>query len=282
MQYLKRYLAACSGSPHALDTSDAMLSTHLMLPLDLLSDDRYLYSVMPYCDGGELFDRLDARAKFTEEEARFWMHQILDGLDNLQRAGICHRDMSLENLLVHKDRICLIIDMGMCLRIPYEGSRDDGEDLFMSTEQRLAIERGGRGGRSDGGVAVAASVVSDANTNNEGEEDGGGKRPRAISANTELRKSFMGMDLDSGDGSGTASGMATSAIAAAAASVAAEDDEDQCPPDIRQRQRYLIKPNGTCGKWHYMSPEIAKNEVPFDGHGEYLGIIFQCDSICVR
>jgi serine/threonine protein kinase len=32
--------------------------------------------------------------------------------------GICHRDMSLENLLVHKDG-ALIIDMGMCLLIPY-------------------------------------------------------------------------------------------------------------------------------------------------------------------
>jgi serine/threonine protein kinase len=30
--------------------------------------------------------------------------------------------------------------------------------------------------------------------------------------------------------------------------------------------RQLIKPQGTCGKWIYMSPEIYKNRQPFDGY----------------
>eukprot|EP00562_Extubocellulus_spinifer_P018914 CAMPEP_0178581244 /NCGR_PEP_ID=MMETSP0697-20121206/23065_1 /TAXON_ID=265572 /ORGANISM="Extubocellulus spinifer, Strain CCMP396" /LENGTH=810 /DNA_ID=CAMNT_0020216851 /DNA_START=331 /DNA_END=2763 /DNA_ORIENTATION=+ len=276
MQYLKRYLAACSSNPQSLDTSDAMLSTHIMLPLDLLSDDRYLYSVMPYCDGGELFDRLDVRSKFTEDEARYWMHQILDGLDNLQRAGICHRDMSLENLLVHKDRICLIIDMGMCLRIPYEGSRDDGEDLFMTTEERIGGGRrsGGYGYAGGGGAGVEVVLDSDGNA---AADDDRGKRPRALSANTELRQSFKGIDLGrggSGSGQGGGGGAGTAmengggrtAAANATAGAVAAGQQRPCPPDIRQRKRYLIKPNGTCGKWHYMSPEIAQNKVPFDGH----------------
>ena len=33
----------------------------------------------------------------------------------------------------------------------------------------------------------------------------------------------------------------------------------------RRRRRALIKPQGTCGKWIYMSPEIYRNEEPFDG-----------------
>jgi len=31
---------------------------------------------------------------------------------------VCHRDLSLENVLVDGDK-CMIIDMGMCLRVPY-------------------------------------------------------------------------------------------------------------------------------------------------------------------
>jgi tRNA A-37 threonylcarbamoyl transferase component Bud32 len=42
----------------------------------------------------------------------------MQGLENMQNAGLCHRDMSLENLLVHESG-ALIIDMGMCLRVPY-------------------------------------------------------------------------------------------------------------------------------------------------------------------
>lgn len=40
------------------------------------------------------------------------------GIDFLQSRGVCHRDLSLENILVHNEN-SLIIDMGMCLRIPY-------------------------------------------------------------------------------------------------------------------------------------------------------------------
>lgn len=56
----------------------SILETNIMMPLDLLSDDRYLYSVMPYCDGGELFERLDTNDRFSENEARYWMKQILN------------------------------------------------------------------------------------------------------------------------------------------------------------------------------------------------------------
>jgi serine/threonine protein kinase len=45
------------------DSFAAMSSTNIMMPMDLLSDDRHLYSVMPFCDGGELFERLDMERK---------------------------------------------------------------------------------------------------------------------------------------------------------------------------------------------------------------------------
>ena len=39
------------------------------------------------------------------------------GLTCLKKAGVSHRDLSLENLLVEEGNV-LVIDMGMCLRIP--------------------------------------------------------------------------------------------------------------------------------------------------------------------
>lgn len=54
-----------------------MLESHIMMPLDLLTDNRNLYSIMPYCTGGELFEVLEKKSRFSEPEARFWMRQIL-------------------------------------------------------------------------------------------------------------------------------------------------------------------------------------------------------------
>lgn len=57
--------------------SSKMLDAHVMTALDSLTDGRKLYSIMPYCSGGELFEVLEKRRKFSEQEARFWFHQIL-------------------------------------------------------------------------------------------------------------------------------------------------------------------------------------------------------------
>ena len=66
---------------HHADVTESLLAmrdTNIMMPLDLLSDERNLYSIMPYCDGGELFERLDLNDRFSEDEARYWMDQVLN------------------------------------------------------------------------------------------------------------------------------------------------------------------------------------------------------------
>lgn len=47
-----------------------MAEAHVMTALDALTDGRNLYLMMPYCNGGELFDLLEKRTKFPEREAR--------------------------------------------------------------------------------------------------------------------------------------------------------------------------------------------------------------------
>ena len=62
---------------------------------------------------------------------------------HLQSLGVCHRDLSLENILVD-DVKCLIIDMGMCLRVPYDTGSPDSEivDVTQGTRRRLLKPQG--------------------------------------------------------------------------------------------------------------------------------------------
>lgn len=64
--------------PPGLPRTRNMVEAHVMTALDALTDGRNLYCIMPYCSGGELFDVLEKRNKFTEREARFWFRQILE------------------------------------------------------------------------------------------------------------------------------------------------------------------------------------------------------------
>lgn len=109
---------------------------HVLGSQEVLQDGDYLYSIMPYCSGGDLFgivvkyaEQSGGEIGMPEPVARFWFRQILWGLHHLQRLGVCHRDLSLENVLVDKDN-CLVIDMGMCLRVPYT----DPQNPTMTTD----------------------------------------------------------------------------------------------------------------------------------------------------
>jgi len=130
MQYISSSLLPIGGNANREAFASVMNEYNVLLPLDVLFDDKYLYSIMPYCNGGELFTRLDESTRFTEAQARYWMRQILQGVQTLQDVGICHRDMSLENILIH-DNNCYIMDFGMCCRVPFTNIQDDSEGVFL-------------------------------------------------------------------------------------------------------------------------------------------------------
>lgn len=124
---------------------------------EVLQDQDHLYSVMPYCRGGDLFgvvldvaerrqanEETEGAGGMSEPVARYWFRQILFGLHYLQSRGVCHRDLSLENILVDTNH-CLVIDMGMCLRVPYHCPGDQegrATDVEHGTDRRLIVPMG--------------------------------------------------------------------------------------------------------------------------------------------
>lgn len=70
-------------------------------------------------------------------------YTLSQGLNHLQSKGVCHRDLSLENVLVDGHR-CMIIDMGMCLRVPYNDRSGMGSvtDVTRGTSRRMMRPQG--------------------------------------------------------------------------------------------------------------------------------------------
>lgn len=54
-----------------------MRDSHVLTANVVMTDESNLYSVMQYCRGGDLFQRVAACERFTEDEARFWFRQVL-------------------------------------------------------------------------------------------------------------------------------------------------------------------------------------------------------------
>ncbi|KAI1333298.1 Pkinase-domain-containing protein [Xylariaceae sp. FL0255] len=62
------------------------------------SKDKY-YIVTELATGGELFDRICERGKFTEKDASQTIKQVLGAVDYLHARNVVHRDLKPENLL---------------------------------------------------------------------------------------------------------------------------------------------------------------------------------------
>jgi hypothetical protein len=92
-------------------------SPHVLGQLACLSDENFYYSIMKYCDGGELCSRVLGIGPIAEQTARILFLQLLDAMEYIQSKGIFHRDISLENILITKENQLILIDFGMCLRV---------------------------------------------------------------------------------------------------------------------------------------------------------------------
>jgi len=89
---------------------------NIMKIFEFFEDDNHFYVVGEVYRGGELFDEIVLRKKFTEADAKVIIRQILSGISYLHQLNISHRDMKPENILLeseHSIDALKIIDFGL-------------------------------------------------------------------------------------------------------------------------------------------------------------------------
>lgn len=81
--------------------------------IDGYTDDKKIYEVMEYCEGGDVFSIVQKQRRLSETCAKKYFAQILSGLKHLHDNGICHLDLSLENIFVTEEDFAKIGDFGV-------------------------------------------------------------------------------------------------------------------------------------------------------------------------
>ena len=80
---------------------------------EMIENQDYLYLIMEYCSGGELFQHIVKNRRLKEEEAAEMYQQILSGIEYIHKLGIVHRDLKPENLLLDHNNCIKIVDFGL-------------------------------------------------------------------------------------------------------------------------------------------------------------------------
>lgn len=80
-------------------------------------DNSYIYLVMPFIPGGELFGHLRKFGKFDEVQARFYASQIILAIEFLHYLDLIYRDLKPENILIDHTGYLKVTDFGFCKRM---------------------------------------------------------------------------------------------------------------------------------------------------------------------
>ncbi|EAQ89731.1 hypothetical protein CHGG_06350 [Chaetomium globosum CBS 148.51] len=107
------------------------------------SDHEFLYILLDYVPGGELFTYLRKFRRFDEDMARFYAAEIVLILEHLHehQGGIAYRDMKPENLLLDGEGHIKLVDFGFAKRL---GNNESGHPVetytLCGTPEYLAPE----------------------------------------------------------------------------------------------------------------------------------------------
>ena len=75
---------------------------NLMKVFEVYESQNSIYIIVELLEGGQLYDKVKARHKFTQKEIKMVMKGILEGLEVMHETEIMHRDLKPENILLRK------------------------------------------------------------------------------------------------------------------------------------------------------------------------------------
>ena len=94
---------------------------HVLGLIEALHDENYLYTIMPYCEGGSLVDWIfHKRDRIDEQLGGFAAvyANLIENLEYLHSNGVCHRDLSPDNCMVLGNGRIVFVDLAMSFLIP--------------------------------------------------------------------------------------------------------------------------------------------------------------------
>lgn len=119
----------------------ALNHNNIVQAIDVGESAGFHYFVMEYVEGCTVYDELAAGKIYTEREAIHIVAQVAEALLHAHERDIIHRDVKPKNLMLTKDRVAKLADMGLARAASdveaamAEAGRAYGTPYYISPEQ---------------------------------------------------------------------------------------------------------------------------------------------------
>ena len=114
--------------------------------LETFEDDKYIFIIMEYINGGNLFSFVKKRRKLSEKISKFLFRQIIEGIQHIHSKKIVHRDIKLENILIDLNNKIKICDFGIGIMLNSDDElirEQCGTPMYMAPEIILNSKKNG-------------------------------------------------------------------------------------------------------------------------------------------
>ncbi|XP_073673197.1 cGMP-dependent protein kinase 1 [Garra rufa] len=99
-------------------------------------DSRYIYMIMEFCPGGEIWTKLKEAGRFEENIAVFITACVVEAFAHLHNKGILYRDLKPENLILDSKGYVKLVDFGFAKEL----SRGEKTYSFCGTPEYIPPE----------------------------------------------------------------------------------------------------------------------------------------------
>lgn len=103
---------------------------------DYFREDNFVYLVMEYCEGGNLFNHLALNSPLSVDKIQKIFKQTVDAIDYIHKKGFINRDIKAENILLDKYMNVKICDFGCAVH----KSDDDYRKIKIGTIPYMSPE----------------------------------------------------------------------------------------------------------------------------------------------